>query len=234
VEEASAKRIDSIDNYCDNIHEGRHVRPLRGMQADPLVRLQLVGVEPDTDALLIQRNAEVYAGGEEVLINHEVMDVYQRVMGAGKLVVVPSNFRLKLKAMISSLCEQSARITIREQGDGLLCFQFHHEAREQLVTWRLIDSHVIFSSVVLDSHATQVLAQNGKTMSACPLVTHTLKRNLEFDLVDFHVDQRGQLAVRACHPVVHFNSEELAFITTSVAAEADRLEQILLGLIGSD
>lgn len=130
------------------------------------------------EALLIQRNAEVYAGGEEVLINHEVMDVYQRVMGAGKLVVVASNFRLKLKAMISSLCEQSARITIREQGDGLLCFQFHHEAREQLVTWRLIDSHVIFSSVVLDSHATQVLAQNGKTMSACPLVTHTLKRNL--------------------------------------------------------
>lgn len=28
VEEASVKRIDSIDNYCDNIHEGRHVRPL--------------------------------------------------------------------------------------------------------------------------------------------------------------------------------------------------------------
>ena len=33
-------------------------------------------------------------------------------------------------------------------------------------------------------------------MSACPLAAHTLKRNLEFDLVDFHVDQRGQLAVR--------------------------------------
>ena len=84
------------------------------------------------------------------------------------------------------------------------------------------------------SHATRELAQSGKTMSACPLAAHTLKRNLEFDLVDFHVDQRGQLAVRACHPVVHFNSEELAFIATSVAAEADRLEQILLGLIGSD
>ncbi|MFG3454816.1 hypothetical protein [Stutzerimonas stutzeri] len=50
----------------------------------------------------------------------------------------------------------------------------------------------------------------------------------------FHVDQRGQLAVRACHPVVYFNSEELAFIAASVAAEADRLEQILLGLIRSD
>lgn len=161
-------------------------------------------------------------------------DVYQRVMGAGKLVVVASNFRLKLKAMISALCEQSGRVTISEQGDGLLSFLFRHEAREQLVAWRLHDSHVIFSSVVLDSHATQALAWNGKTMSACPLVTHTLKRNLEFDLVDFHVDQRGQLAVRACHPVVHFNSEELAFIATSVAAEADRLEQILLGLIGSD
>lgn len=218
----------------EGLDAGGRVDWLRGMQADLLVRLQLVGVEPGTDALLIQRNAEVYAGGEEVLINHEVMDVYQRVMGAGKLVVVPSNFRLKLKAMISALCEHSGRVTIREQGDGLLSFLFHHEAREQLVAWRLIDSHVIFSSVVLDNHATRALAQGGETLSACPLVSHTLKRNLEFDLVDFHVDQRGQLAVRACHPVVHFNSEELAFIAASVAAEADRLEQILLGLIGSD
>jgi len=127
-----------------------------------------------------------------------------------------------------------ASLGIRELGDELLSFLFRHEAREQLVAWRLHDSHEIFSSVVLDSHATQALARNGKTMSACPLVTHTLKHNLEFDLVDFHVDQHGQLAVRACHPVVHFNSEELAFIAASVAAEVDRLEQILLGLIGSD
>ncbi|MNJ81501.1 hypothetical protein D3C77_803460 [compost metagenome] len=68
----------------------------------------------------------------------------------------------------------------------------------------------------------------------CPLVTHTLWRNLDFDLVDFHVDRRGRLAVRACHPVAHINSEELAFIARSVAAEADRLEQILLGLCDGD
>ena len=93
---------------------------------------------------------------------------------------------------------------------------------------------MIFSSVVLDNQRTLALAQPGKTVANCPLITHTLKRNLAFDLVDFHVDHLGQLAVRACHPLAHLNSEELAFIACSVAAESDRLEQILLGLVGSD
>jgi hypothetical protein len=42
------------------------------------------------------------------------------------------------------------------------------------------------------------------------------------------------LAVRACHPLAHLNNEELSFIACSVASEADRLEQILLGLVGSE
>lgn len=32
----------------------------------------------------------------------------------------------------------------------------------------------------------------------------------------------------------HLNNEELAFIVCSVVSEADRLQQILLGLVGSD
>lgn len=32
----------------------------------------------------------------------------------------------------------------------------------------------------------------------------------------------------------HLNYEELAFIACSVVSEADRLQQILLGLVGSD
>lgn len=115
-----------------------------------------------------------------------------------------------------------------------LLFTFHHEGRKQSVEWSLSGSHVIFSSVVLDIQQTLALTQTDKTVSACPLITHTLKRNLSFDLVDFHINHHGQLAVRACHPIVHLNNEELEFIACSVASEADRLEQILLGLVGSD
>lgn len=219
---------------CESQNSYRRVIWLRDLQTDPLVRLQLSGVEPGSEALLIQRNAEVYAGGEEVLISLEVLDVYQRALGAGKLTVAASSLRPKLKAMIAGLCGDGGRVSIREQGNGLLSFLFNHEGRDQLVEWRLSGAHIIFSSVVLDAKGTQALALHGKTMAVCPLVTHTLGRNLDFDLVDFHVNQHGQLSVRASHPVAHLNSEELAYIACSVAAEADRLEQILLGLFTSE
>ena len=45
-------------------------------------------------------------------------------------------------------------------------------------------SHAVFS-VVLDTQKTLALAQAGRTIADCPLVTHTLRRNLAFDLVDF-------------------------------------------------
>jgi hypothetical protein len=213
---------------------GNRVDWLRDLQADPLVRMQLHSIESSPDALLIQRNAEVYAGGKEVLIGHEVDDVYRRVSRSETQPVGASVERPELIAMIKALCAKSSRVSITELNDGFLLFFFHHEGREQLVEWRLNGSHVIFSSVVWSRQQTLAFAQNGKTMASCPLVAHTMGRNSNFDLVDFHVDQYGRLAVRASHPVAHLNSEELAFIACSVAAEADRLEQILLGLCGSD
>ena len=207
---------------------------LRDVQSDPLVRMQLHSIESSPETLLIQRNAEVYAGGKEVLIGYEVDDIYQRVSGSGIEQVAAFRERPDLVTLIKGLCGKSRRMSITALGDDALLFLFHHECREQRVEWCQDDSHVIFSSVVLDREQTLALAKNGKTMATCPLVGHTLGRNFNFDLVDFHVDQAGRLAVRACHPVAHLNSEELSFIACSVAAEADRLEQILLGLCASD
>lgn len=207
---------------------------LQDLQKDPLVRLQWHNFDSNTDEVVFKRNAEVYAGGEEVLISIEVDDIYHRIQRAGGRAFTHSDQRAEIQNKIKSLCQKNGRVTISEEGERCLLFIFHHEGRRQAVEWSLSDSHVIFSSVVLDSQLTLALAQPGKTVATCPLITHTLKRNLAFDLVDFHVDHLGQLAVRACHPLAHLNSEELAFIACSVAAESDRLEQILLGLVGSD
>lgn len=207
---------------------------LRDLQKDPLVRLQWHNFDLNTDEVVFKRNAEVYAGGEEVLISIEVDDIYHRVQRAGGRAFTHSDQRAGIQRKIKSLSQTNGRLTVSEEGESCLLFTFHHEGRRQAVEWNLSDSHVIFSSVVLDNQRTLALAQPGKTVATCPLITHTLKRNLAFDLVDFHVDHLGQLAVRACHPLGHLNSEELAFIACSVAAESDRLEQILLGLVGSD
>jgi hypothetical protein len=207
---------------------------LRELQKDPLVRLQLHGFDSATGVVTLKRNAEVYAGGEEVLINIEVDDIYQRVLGAAAERNTPSEQWDGIRKKIRALCKQNGRVSISEQSDDCLLFTFHHEGRKQSVEWSLSGSHVIFSSVVLDIQQTLALTQTDRAVAACPLITHTLQRNMFFDLVDFHIDHHGQLAVRACHPLAHLNNEELSFIACSVASEADRLEQILLGLVGSD
>lgn len=207
---------------------------LSDLQQDPLVRLQGGDFDSATGEMTFRRNAEVYAGGEKVLISIEVDDIYQRVLGDVGEGDTPCEQRAVIPNKIRSLCKQNDRVSINEHGDGRLLFTFHHEGRQQPVEWWLSGSHVFFSSVVLDNQQTLTLAHAGKTVDDCPLITHTLKRNLAFDLVDFHVDHLGQLAVRACHPVAHLDSEELEFIACSVASESDRLEQILLGLVGSD
>ncbi len=206
---------------------------LRDLQRNPLVRLQFHKIDTDTGSVVLQRCAEVYGGGKGVLISSEVEDIYRRILGGIGEGESPRTQVAEIKNKIQSLCQENSRVSIREPRDGHLLFTFHHEGRQQLVEWGLSGAHVVMSSVVLDELQTQALANTDKTDVTCSLITHTLKRNVEFDLVDFHVDHLGRLAVRACHPVAHLNREELAFIACSVASEADRLEQILLGLAES-
>lgn len=61
------------------------------------------------------------------------------------------------------------------------------------------------------------------------LIECTLKRNARFDIVDFYINREKWICVRAIHPIQHLNQEELAFLMLTVASEADRLEQIMLG-----
>lgn len=207
---------------------------LRDLQQDPLSRLQWCDFEPTSGEVTFRRNAEVYAGGEKVLINVEVDDIYQRVVKIVEERDTSSEQRNQVTNKIRLLCKQTTRISIKEQGKGRILFDFHHEERRQPVDWQLSGPHVTFSSVVLNAQQTLALAHAGETFATCPLITHTMQRNAAFDLVDFHIDQHNRLAVRACHPIAHLNIEELEFIASSVASEADRLEQILLGLVGSD
>ncbi len=204
---------------------------LKELQSDPLVRFQSAGA----DDLALVRNAEVYAGGEQVLIQDEVLDVYQRVLGSKieKTGAFEVN-RVRVEALVKGLCRIDGDIEIAKQNNGELSYWFKQEGRRQPVRWTLHQGHIVMSSVVLDQARTVSLDDEVKPFLNSPLVKHTLERNRCFDLVDFHIDHQGRLAVRACHPVAHLDQEELAFIARSVAAEADRLEQVLLGLRGSE
>lgn len=214
---------------------GGRVAWLLDLQADPLVRMQWCGFDSASGEVILKRNAEVYAGGQEVLISTEVHDIYRRILGAPVGEDASSERLAEIPNQIRSLYRQGGRISISAWDEGCLLFSFHHEGREQPVEWSLRGGHVIFSSVVLNSEQTLALAQLGsRTVTSCPLITHTLKRNDAFDLVDFRIDRLGQLTASACHPVAHLNNEELEFVAYAVASESDRLEQILIGLIDSN
>lgn len=202
---------------------------LQELQRDSRVRLQLF--DDKDEGRILRRNAEVYAGAQGVLIDAEIHNLYWRVVdpGAQQDFTLEADGRAKLASQIDSLCGDDGRIGVEKPAEGLLRYRFHHEGREQLVAWQLMAGHVLISSRVLDREQTLSLAASGKSFAQSPLVVCTLLRNVGFDMVDFHVNDCGELAVRACHPAGHLNREELAFLARSVAAEADRLEQILRG-----
>lgn len=202
---------------------------LQELQRDCRVRLQLL--DDKDEGRILRRNAEVYAGAQGVLIGEEIHNLYWRVVDPGALpgCAEEADSIAKLASLTDTLCGDDGRIGVEKPAEGLLRYRFHHEGREQVVAWRLWAGHALISSRVLDREQTLELAGTGRSFAQSPLVECTLLRNVGFDMVDFHINDCGELAVRACHPQGHLNREELAFLARSVAAEADRLEQILRG-----
>ena len=99
------------------------------------------------------------------------------------------------------------------------------------VLWLASNAYLLISSRVLDATQTLELAKEERCFAESMLVESSLRRNARFDMVDFYINHQKKLCVRACHPLEHLNQEELAFLMLTVASEADRLEQILLGSI---
>jgi hypothetical protein len=230
----SATAVNSVDFTDSKRKSPNLIYWLSELQRSPLIRWQWHETDPRKNEVVLKRNAEVYAGGKEVLADVEVVDIYQRVLENAKEDTFYKEQEATAKLKIKALCKSDHRISINTNGENSLLFIFHHEGRKQDVQWNIRNAYVVFSSIVLNADKTRELLRTDEAKSSSPLITHTLKRNLSFDLVDFHIDKDQQLAVRACHPTAHLNDEELEFIACSVASEADRLEQILLGITGSD
>ncbi len=203
----------------------KRIERIQALQADPLLRLQL---HHSRDlGWLLRANAEIYAGNRRILQREELHSLLGRL--TGEAVVDPlADPQSLLDAMLDDLpCPDGIRV--QRSSSQMLCYEFERQGRSQRVRVRTRQGHVLLSSRVLDASATQELARGGDSLIDSALVHYTLRRNAGFDLVDFHVNSQGELAVRACHPLQWLNREELACMALLVAAEADRLEHIILG-----
>lgn len=195
---------------------------LQTLQQDSRVRLLLVQRgENKCDAIV--RNAEIYAGTEQVLIDQEVHDTLNRVrLAAGEQWHSPSDATASIDAQIDALCCAHDGYRISKLKDGKLRYHFEGEGRHQDIKWEVAGSYVLISSVVCSVDEVKDYLDDREF-----LLENTLRRNARFDVIDFHINAAGELAVRALHPVTHLNHAELAFVSLSVAAEADRLQHVL-------
>jgi superfamily II DNA or RNA helicase len=194
---------------------------LSELQKDPAVRLQLPNEEDEAATGGLIANAEIYAGGADILSELEVRDLYCRLVASGSLGSnngVPS----VLADMVASLCREYGSYTITAGRGRALNYNFKLEERRQEVRWELFNSYVLVRAEVLSSEEATEFAEHPSLV-----LSHTLRRNRRFDVVDFHVDANCGLSVRALHPVGHLNLEELAFICHQVASNAQRLRQVL-------
>lgn len=216
----SAPSLHAFDSAAAASPEA--LRYLRQLQADPLVRLQLTSEGDNTLTRGLRRNAEIYAGATDILSAAEVTDLYQRVLNESWRGAAVTNHMPGVEYMIASLCGQHGAYRIQQTGYNGLVYHFDLEERQQHVQWRVCGSYVLLKAQVLSAEQTAELATHAEQ-----LVLHTLRRNAAFDMVDFHIGEDLALAVRALHPLHHLDQEELAFATSMVASEADRLRQIM-------
>lgn len=195
---------------------------LQQLQQDYRVRLQLVPRGENRREAIV-RNAEIYAGTEQVLVDHEVYDTLHRVRPSASMQWNSEPTATdSVDEQIRALCGVRDGYSVSELKNRRLRYHFEREARQQDVKWEVIGSHVLISSVVLSAEETADYASNREF-----LLENTLRRNARFDVIDFHINKEGELAVRALHPVTHLNHAELAFVSLSVVAEADRLQHVM-------
>ena len=200
---------------------------LRRLQADSSVRLQLP--ERELGALraalegTLIANAEIYAGGAGILHACEVSDLHARLMRHGSLAgTATSEAHARVASLLDSLCGRHGAYQVSRGADDTLDYHFTFEERRQRVCWELHGGYVLVQARVLAPQQALLLAGHPDL-----LLAHTLGRNRRFDVVDFHVDADQGLSVRALHPLGHLNREELDFICHQVAANAQRLRQVL-------
>ncbi len=203
----------------------KRIERLQELQSNPLHRLQLH--HSRDQGWLLRANCEIYAGSQRILQSEELRYLLARVRGdsaAGS----QADSRSRLECMLANLpCPDGVKVL--RSSSQVLCYEFERQGRTQRVRVSVGHGHVKLSSRVLDALATEELARGCDSFWDSALVRYTLRRNTGFDLVDFHVNRQGELAVRACHPLQWLNSEELGCMGLLVAAEADRLEHIIRG-----
>jgi hypothetical protein len=223
----AASALDESTFPSELIAATERIDYLRLQQDDFLVRVQLL--DDKDEGYILKRNAEVYAGGEGVLVINEIQDACRRTTKPQSEVPVEfsANDFQSIHAKINALSVSNGPITVAQTGNDQITYSFSHEGRQQKVSWRLSGNYLLITSRVLDSKETLNFAAHGKNFAESPIINSTLRRNALFDLVDFHIGSSGDLSVRACHPIAHLNQVELAFLAHLVAAEADRLEQII-------
>lgn len=203
----------------------KRIERMQELQADPLRRLQLHYSRDQ--GWLLRANSEIYAGSQRILQQEELLSLLGRTRGESVVKPLAESLSL-LESMLDNLpCPDG--IQVLRSSSQMLCYKFERLGRSQRVRVKARQGHVQLSSRVLDATSTEELARGGDNLLDSALVRYTLIRNVGFDLVDFHVNKQGELAVRACHPLQWLNREELGCIALLVAAEADRLEHIIRG-----
>lgn len=198
---------------------------LAELQRHPALRLQLADGEDAADASLVA-NAEIYAGGAGILHASEVTDLHARLALPGGLDggndAAPA-LLARVTALVAGLCGNHGAYDVQQDAAGrALDYRFALEARGQRVDWALRGGYVLVQAQVLAPQQALELAHH-----PAQLLGFTLGRNRRFDVVDFHIDAGLGLSVRALHPLVHLDREELDFICHQVASNALRLRQVL-------
>lgn len=185
----------------------------------------------------LYRQAEIYVGTKSELQKKEIKDIKYRVnhdkpndqatVKAKKkhwkelLKSIQENPDKHLKRFIHT---NGLDVTFNKKKKKII-FKFISISRKHKILFFEEKGYIHFTAVAVGSKTVKRLSKS----TGEQLIAYTLKRNRNHDLVDCHINKKGQLATRIVHPAKHLQEAEFMLAAYSVAITADRLEFLLTG-----
>lgn len=178
-------------------------------------------------------NCEMLVGGKNITQKTDIEHFIERLMEKSNVnLKFPENFKIVSywkKASIKSLKVNNIELDVQfervraSDALGIKLIGRDDFVRTHNVWINETGQHCVYTAVAVSSDILNTKFGKDKDSK---IIEYTWVRNRHIDVVDFFVDEIGNIVGRVIHPIQSLDWEEFVFCIYILGVEADRLEYI--------
>ncbi len=181
-------------------------------------------------------DVEMLVGGEVITQTGDIDDFFARFQSVHDSKLIPASSTI-ISKLYNNVIHDSC-LHLEEEGRGYPCVPFDDNAgygfkvtfnqglkaqREHKVYIYQSNEHCIFLSKAVDR---SWIAKIPASKRVEKVINYTWGRNHHTDIIEFYLDQAGDITGRAIHPISSLDKQEFEYYIYVLAVQADRLEYV--------